>query len=183
MSSNARPSTVAGLPWTERFSSLYSGDDLAGTVVSCVHDKHREPGGAAKISSRLDPSTRPMRPRNTRRRSFFQAPGDTAFHDDCLLERGGLETSVSRGTRVRENRGRYWGNFASKSASIHQRMSSLSVCYAARYEPRIPVSRECGWVARLPSDELKSSKAAGRRANRVSTSLRRTLVSCRSSAA
>ncbi len=46
-------------------------------------------------------------------------------------------------------------NFLSSSANIVRRMNSPSVRHPARHEPRIPVSRECGWVARLPSDETQ----------------------------
>ena len=52
-----------------------------------------------------------MRPRNTRRRSFFQAPGDTAFHYACLLERSRLEPSVSREVFPRENTAPVLGKF------------------------------------------------------------------------
>jgi hypothetical protein len=56
-----------------------------------------------------------------------QAPGDTAFHNDCLLKQEGrLETPVSRETSPTENRV-YWRNFASKSVGVVRTTSSPSV--------------------------------------------------------
>ena len=53
--------------------------------------------------------------------------GDYAFLYDWLLERGGLEPSVSREVFPKENGRQCWGFFPSKSANVVQRMSSLSV--------------------------------------------------------
>jgi hypothetical protein len=58
--------------------------------------------------------------------------GDTSFCFDWLLERGGLETSVSRETFAKENPREYWRNFESKPVSILLRMSSPSVRYDFR---------------------------------------------------
>ena len=49
-----------------------------------------------------------------------------------MVEQGGLETSVSRETFAKENPREYWRNFASKSVSILQRVSSPSVRYEFR---------------------------------------------------
>jgi len=54
---------------------------------------------------------------------------------DCLLERGGFEPAVSRETVPKETPHEYWRNFASKSASIPQRVSSPSVRYGFRRSP------------------------------------------------
>ena len=60
-------------------------------------------------------------------RRIDDRPGDTAFHYDCPLERGGFEPSVSRETFAKENLREYWRNYGSRSVSRFQRMSSLSV--------------------------------------------------------
>ena len=51
---------------------------------------------------------------------------------DWLAERGGLETSVSRETFSKENGCERCGFLVSKSASILQRMNSLSVRHSFR---------------------------------------------------
>ena len=61
------------------------------------------------------------------RRSFFQAPGDTAFHYAWLQERGGFELPVSRGGFPTENPREHRRNFALKSISIVQRIVSPPV--------------------------------------------------------
>jgi hypothetical protein len=58
--------------------------------------------------------------------------GEKAKIADWLAEQGGLETSVSRETFAKENPREYWKNFASKSLSILQRMSSPSVRHEFR---------------------------------------------------
>jgi len=62
---------------------------------------------------------------------LYSLSGDNAFCCDWPLERGRLETAVSREVLCRETLREYWGNFAWKSASILQRTTSLSVRYDA----------------------------------------------------
>ena len=54
---------------------------------------------SARTTCRISRATRSVYPGADR---YPQAPGDTAFHDDCLLEQGRLETTVSRETFAKE---------------------------------------------------------------------------------
>ena len=61
--------------------------------------------------------------------------GDNAFRCACLGEQGRFEPSGSREDFPRENGRKCWRYFASKSASLLQRMSSLSVRRDFRRQP------------------------------------------------
>src|SRR5713101_9848628 len=70
--------------------------------------------------------------------------------------RGTRTAGVARDLSAEKGR-ECWRYFASKSASIFQRMSSLSV----RYESFVNLEFRCH---EIPSDELNSSKGSGPRA-------------------
>jgi hypothetical protein len=66
---------------------------------------------------------------------FWLTLAENLRTEDWLAEQGGLETPVSREVFVRENPREHWKNFAPKSASSVQRMSSPSVRFGGGRQP------------------------------------------------